>query len=60
MTIYTQDELKITARALEYLLANADLTAKQKRNAEVAAGYIDDLINGDMIALRGLKRSVTA
>ncbi len=42
--------LKITARALDYLLANVDLSKLQRQNAETAAGYIDDLINGDMIA----------
>lgn len=48
--MYTQDELKITAHALKHLLASTDLTAEQSLNAEAAIGYIDDLINGNMIA----------
>lgn len=38
--MYTQDELKITARALKHLLASVDLTAEQNLNAEAAVGYI--------------------
>ena len=44
------EQLKITARALDYLLANADLSKPQRQYAEAAAGYIDGLINGDIIA----------
>jgi hypothetical protein len=47
--MYTQDELKITARALEYLLANADLSTLERRNAMAALGYTKDFISGDMI-----------
>ena len=45
-----ESQLKITARALEYLLANADLSKMQRQSAQTAATYIGDLINGDMIA----------
>src|SRR5438128_10763937 len=48
--MFNEDQLKITARALDYLLANADLSESQKEDAEAAAGYIGHLITGDMIA----------
>lgn len=47
--MYTQDELKITAHALEYLLANADLSKLEHLYATTTLGHIQGFIDGEMI-----------
>lgn len=48
--MFNEDQLKVTAHALDYFLGHADLTAPERHNAELAANYVMALIRGDMIA----------
>lgn len=45
-----EDELKQTQRALDYFLANFDLTTSEKRAANRAYEKLDRFIDGDVIA----------
>jgi len=45
-----EDQLKIAQRALDYLMANADLTPNEKYAAQCAYVKLDPFIDGDSIA----------